>query len=112
MDPRQGHARCELFKQFHRREGDAGRAVGPRLRKGVDEVPTGIFLEALKCHRTPGRIADEALKLIPPMRWDLGGGVQGKPASAGTVDARECGVFTFIAKAWSNTSNVLTRPLA
>ena len=57
-----------------------------------------MFLEALKRHRTPGRGADEALKLISLMGWDLGVGMQRKPVDTDTAGARARGVFAFITK--------------
>jgi len=90
----QRHQGYQLLQKFHRRPFDAGRAVSPRLREGVDEVPTGIFLQALKRHRTPGRVADEALKLISPMCWDLGVGMQRKPVDTDTAARQTSGGAT------------------
>ena len=60
------------------------------MREGAKEVAVGIFLEALQRHGTAGRIADEALSLIPPVRGDMGIGMQGKALYAGTAGTSEC----------------------
>src|SRR5439155_236421 len=67
------------------RQGDAGGGVRPRMGEGIDEIASGICLEAFQGHGTTGSIADEALQLIAPMRRDMGGGVHRKPLHAGTV---------------------------
>jgi hypothetical protein len=56
----------------------------------IKEVAVGIFLEALQRHSTAGRIAYEALSLIPPVRGDLGVGMPGKALHAGTAGTNEC----------------------
>ena len=72
----------------------------------------GIFLEALQRHGTSGRIADQSLRLIAPMRRDLGVGVEGKPVDAGTAGARERGMFPCITKPRPKTPHLLTGSLS
>ena len=71
----------------------------------------GTFRKTLKRHRTPGRIAQQALKLIPPMGWDLGVRMERKPVDTGTAGARECGMFPCITKPRPNAPHLLTGPL-
>jgi hypothetical protein len=85
MDARQGDERCQLLQEFQRRECDAGRAVGPRLGKGIHEVPVGILCKTLKRHGAFCRIPNQALQLVTPMRRNLGVGVQGKPVDTGAA---------------------------
>ena len=47
MHMRQGHERRELLQEFQRCEANAGSAVRPRMREGVDKITVGIFVEAL-----------------------------------------------------------------
>ena len=72
VNPRQGHQGCQLFQEFQRRDGDPRRAVCPGRGEGIHEIPVGVLCTTRKRHRTPGRRAEQALQLIPPMGWDPG----------------------------------------
>ena len=78
MDARQGHERRQLLQEFQRREPNPGGAIGPRCGEGVDEIAVGVFRQALQGHGAARGIPDQAFQLVPPMRWDLGVGVQRK----------------------------------
>ena len=53
--------------------------------------PHWLLFKTLQRHGTAGRIADQALQLVPPMGWHLGVGVQRKPVDTGTAGACEWG---------------------
>ena len=91
MDARQRDQRCQLLQQFQRRECDAGRPVRPGRGEGIHEIPMGVLGKAFKRHRTAGRIAEQALQLVPPMGRDLRVGMQRKPVDTGTAGARQRG---------------------
>src|SRR5262249_45943938 len=69
----------------------------------------GVFLEALQGHGAPGRRADELFQLIPPMRRNIGVGVQGKAVDTGTPRSREGRPFSRIAKARAEAAHFLSR---
>ena len=78
------------------------------LRYTRHEIPR----KTLKRHRTPGRRVAQALHLIPPMGWDLSGGMERKPVDTGPTGARAGGEFPCIPQARSNTAHCLSGPLA
>jgi hypothetical protein len=59
------------------------------MGEGIDEVPVGIFLEALQRHGPACGIAEELFQLVPPMRRNRRVGVEGKPVDTRTVWTRE-----------------------
>ncbi len=46
------------------------------------------FLKALQRQRSASRVALQTFQLVPPLRWDMGVGVEGKTGDAGTAGAR------------------------
>src|SRR5712691_13005860 len=50
------------------------------------------------------------LSLVPPMRRNLGVGVQGKPVNTGTAGTRQRGALTLGAKACANAPDLLAGP--
>src|SRR5215510_127093 len=82
------------------------------MGEGVDELTVGVLLEALQRHGPAGGIADELFQLIPPVRGDLGVGVQRKALDAGTVWTGELGRLAFRTKARADAAHVLAGPFA
>ncbi len=55
------------------------------MEVSVNAIPVGILFKPLKRHSPSGCMANHALELITPMRWNLGIGVEGKAVDAGTA---------------------------
>ena len=45
----------------------------------VDEIAGAVLRQALQGHGTAGGIPEQAFQLVPPMRGDVGAGVQRNP---------------------------------
>ena len=82
------------------------------MGEGRDEIAVGIFLEALQRHGTAGRITEQTFQLIPPVRGDLGIGVQRKALHAGTAGTGERWRLALGAKACANAPHLLPRAFA
>ena len=74
-------------------------AFTAHMGEGIDEIASGLCLEALQGYGTAGRIPYQALSLVTPVRRNLGGGVEGKPVDTGAARTREPGCLVRIAKA-------------
>jgi len=99
VDVGQGHERRQFFQEFQRREANARSAVGPRVSEGVEEVAIGIRCKSLKRYCTSCGVANEALHLIPPMRWDRRVRMHGKAVHTRTPRTGELWRLTLVAKA-------------
>jgi hypothetical protein len=111
-DPRQGHQGCQLLQEFQRRQCDTRRPIRPRVGESVDEIASGVLLQALQCHRASGRRADQSFQLVEAMRGNLGVRGEGKPVDTGTARPHQGRVLTLIAKPCANAPALLSSPLA
>jgi hypothetical protein len=68
--------------------------------------------QARQGHRATSSIAEQVLQLIPPVRGDLGVGMQGKALHAGTAGTAQYGRLAHMAKACAKAPHLLASPLA
>ncbi len=82
------------------------------MSKSINQIAVGVLGQTLQGHGATGRIADQALQLIPPIGGDVGGGMQGKALHAGTAGTGQCGRLALAAKAPADAPDLLASPLA
>ena len=82
------------------------------MGEGVEEIAVGVLCQALQGHRAASRLPEKAFQLVPPVRRDLGVGVERKALHTGTAGPRERGRLALAAKARADAPDLLASSLA